>query len=563
MKEGDGKDCDGYRTCRSTPHPLEKKGDKNDGEAGEEEEEKWHETESAGENDSKQKQNVDVDPDCTDGKLAPSSPTIHTIHTMHTIHSPLLVNGNEEELELHDVDVVQQQQQQQQQQAGELMPMPQRRRNRSTAPQTQSVLSTISTKKAFALTNESRHIRLHDVVKRKTAPAPTPASTSRPENSSQQKNNHNMNAEDPQASIFQSQASRIADDVFDHAEHEHEHEHENENEHYFTPPLQTRILEYAFLLSWHVVCLAVYIIPVVLTPLPSEFSSPNYNNGRGTSRTTLSSSPVLDELHIMSDENHDIHGHLHDSSSLRQVLYTIFTNDYWGRPMNSASSHKSWRPLTVLSFRWFKHALQVAGRGGASSSSSNSNSNKSLELLGHRLVNIVTHAAAAELVAILAVKLVMPLAVYSTSHCTTNTTRRRQRQGSQQQQQQQQPSPSSSSSQQPSLSSSSSQQNYEFDYAFYCYHRNRRLLLHSITKLLFCLHPTHVEVVANAANRPHLLSISFALILCDPDNNNILFYAMALMCGFLFCRAGHARDSVCHSLSTTVVSSLSLRLLPI
>ncbi|XP_071113753.1 protein O-mannosyl-transferase TMTC1-like [Haliotis cracherodii] len=30
----------------------------------------------------------------------------------------------------------------------------------------------------------------------------------------------------------------------------------------------------------------------------------------------------------------------------------IFTNDFWGRPMLDNSSHKSYRPLTVLTFRW-------------------------------------------------------------------------------------------------------------------------------------------------------------------------------------------------------------------
>lgn len=33
-------------------------------------------------------------------------------------------------------------------------------------------------------------------------------------------------------------------------------------------------------------------------------------------------------------------------------IYQLFLNDFWGRPMRDPLSHKSYRPLTVLSFRW-------------------------------------------------------------------------------------------------------------------------------------------------------------------------------------------------------------------
>ncbi len=32
-------------------------------------------------------------------------------------------------------------------------------------------------------------------------------------------------------------------------------------------------------------------------------------------------------------------------------LWRLFSNDFWGEPMSSVTSHKSYRPLTVLSFR--------------------------------------------------------------------------------------------------------------------------------------------------------------------------------------------------------------------
>ena len=37
-------------------------------------------------------------------------------------------------------------------------------------------------------------------------------------------------------------------------------------------------------------------------------------------------------------------------------LLSVFSNDYWGTPLSSPESHKSFRPLTVLTFR-LNHAL--------------------------------------------------------------------------------------------------------------------------------------------------------------------------------------------------------------
>ena len=33
-------------------------------------------------------------------------------------------------------------------------------------------------------------------------------------------------------------------------------------------------------------------------------------------------------------------------------LHDVWSNDYWGTPMDSVESHKSFRPLTIMSFRW-------------------------------------------------------------------------------------------------------------------------------------------------------------------------------------------------------------------
>lgn len=178
----------------------------------------------------------------------------------------------------------------------------------------------------------------------------------------------------------------------------------------------------------HVFCLAIYLIPIL---------THSYD---GT--------PVLDELHIVSKENHDVRG----NSELKQV----FLNDYWGRPMTSTSSHKSWRPLTVLTFRWLAS-----------------------DLFWHRVVNVVTHAATGELVSIMAT-LLFPL-------------------------------------------------------------ENEKTLfvVRVATKLVFCLHPTHVEVTANAANRNHLLAVLCSSVLVDPRIHILwilVFQTAGLLCSetFLF-----------------------------
>lgn len=177
----------------------------------------------------------------------------------------------------------------------------------------------------------------------------------------------------------------------------------------------------------HMFCVVLYLIPVF---------APNEHGG-----------PTLDEMHIMSPDNHDIQG----TSSLLQV----FQNDYWGRPMQSESSHRSWRPLTVLSFRYLK-GLYTAS-----------------QLTTHRCVNILAHAAAAEVVGILASRLVAP----------SNPPR-------------------------------------------------DSLLLRMITKIVFVLHPAHVEVTVNAANRNHILAVLCSASICDPRCSLWLFVA-AIIAGYL------------------------------
>ena len=55
-------------------------------------------------------------------------------------------------------------------------------------------------------------------------------------------------------------------------------------------------------------------------------------------------------------------------------LANLFENDFWGTPMVKEQSHKSYRPLTVLSFRLNYLAHELAP-------------------LGYHLANVLLHAA--------------------------------------------------------------------------------------------------------------------------------------------------------------------------
>mmetsp|Transcript_8971 Transcript_8971/g.19383 ORF Transcript_8971/g.19383 Transcript_8971/m.19383 type:complete len:704 (+) Transcript_8971:211-2322(+) len=172
----------------------------------------------------------------------------------------------------------------------------------------------------------------------------------------------------------------------------------------------------------HLGCIALYLIPILTE---NKFAG-----------------PTLDEAHVMSG---DVQKDIHDPNA---TFEQIFSNDYWGRPMNSPSSHKSWRPLTVLSFRYLKGPFVNLATQSAQ------------QLTVHRLVNAACHAAAGEVVGQLATQL------------------------------------------------------------FVVDQNETALWLHLITKILFCLHPTHVEVTANAANRNHIMAVLLGVILCFPGNSS-------------------------------------------
>merc|ERR1719193_499446 len=73
---------------------------------------------------------------------------------------------------------------------------------------------------------------------------------------------------------------------------------------------------------------------------------------------------VFDDMSAIRD-NRDLRPHV--------PLQNLFRNDFWGTPMNKEQSHKSYRPVTVITFRlnYLMHEL---------------------EPLGYHLVNILLHA---------------------------------------------------------------------------------------------------------------------------------------------------------------------------
>ena len=69
-------------------------------------------------------------------------------------------------------------------------------------------------------------------------------------------------------------------------------------------------------------------------------------------------------------------------------LANIFRNDFWGEPMSSVTSHKSYRPLTVLTFR-LNYALHE------------------LEPWGYHVINVLLHGVCTLLFGVVCRKIVL------------------------------------------------------------------------------------------------------------------------------------------------------------
>ncbi len=68
-----------------------------------------------------------------------------------------------------------------------------------------------------------------------------------------------------------------------------------------------------------------------------------------------------------------------DLASEKTSLFEVFQHDFWGGPMSRKESHKSYRPLTVLSYRYLNYYFYQ------------------LEPYSYHLVNVILHCAASVL----------------------------------------------------------------------------------------------------------------------------------------------------------------------
>ncbi|KAL7456908.1 hypothetical protein ACHAWC_008606 [Mediolabrus comicus] len=290
-----------------------------------------------------------------------------------------------------------------------------------------------------------------------------------------------------------------------------------------------RILHLVTSLFIYLLSIAIYIHPLTLSPTPSSSSSSSINKSLQQQQWTLITNPQpqLDELHIMSPQNHDISpppplstSTTNDNNNNNNSHYyyqwmEAWHNDYWGRPLSGESSHKSWRPITVWSFRFFKcssnnnngsssatvakYGKIIFGLGGRAFGTivelilnlagvdkvvvvtaattvtlgsifryDKDELASTSELFIHRFVNVLIHASLVQLVGVVA-----KLLFFGTASDTTSTAKK--------------------------------QQTLQQQYTQYT------------SQILFALHPVHVEAVANAANRPHILALLFNVTIIDPS----------------------------------------------
>jgi len=279
----------------------------------------------------------------------------------------------------------------------------------------------------------------------------------------------------------------------------------------------------------HLLSFGIYLHPLTSAPTPSlpptAISRGKGNDGGSGSGGGIGQlrqewpliympQPQLDELHIMNLDNHDISPPQSSSS-----WTNAWNNDYWGRPLSSPSSHKSWRPITVWSFRFLKggtigqRILATIGKlfgrimnpiFGFDDGVRNSNERTSKvevdgeegiqqphnqpqyasELFVHRFINVMIHAAIVQLVGTVALLL---------------------------------------------FHGGGGGDDYE---------EQTCCCTKYISTLLFVLHPTHVEAVVNAANRPHILALLFNATIVDPTSVPIMAMAILAICGLLASETG-------------------------
>lgn len=119
------------------------------------------------------------------------------------------------------------------------------------------------------------------------------------------------------------------------------------------------------------------LLHLYLTTIHTNFQ-PEINAGR-----TTKNEPVLDEIGIFLN-NRDTRG--------VSTITEVFQNDYWGHDIRGLVTNKSWRPFTVLTFRWVQAYLK--------------DHNLEIEIMIQRLINAVIHVCNAELVSRIGIALV-------------------------------------------------------------------------------------------------------------------------------------------------------------
>ena len=243
----------------------------------------------------------------------------------------------------------------------------------------------------------------------------------------------------------------------------------------------------------------IYMHPLTLAPTPSvaHTNQGSVDDSFGWN-LVHAPAPQLDELHITSKDHHDVNPPSDGTSSWMDA----WSNDYWGRPLSFESSHKSWRPVSVWSFRMTKGGkaggialgfvgkvlgsisnslLRVFGLGYEGSPSlievinDPRSTEPASELFVHRVVNVLIHATIVQLVGVVAA-LIFANDANGTKH----------------------------------------QDKLHF-------------WTRTLSMIIFALHPVHVEAVANIANRPHILALLFNATSLDPGTPLLAVAALSSM----------------------------------
>ena len=118
--------------------------------------------------------------------------------------------------------------------------------------------------------------------------------------------------------------------------------------------------------------IALYILPITRTNA--------YISGIDLIHNPI---PTLDEVYLTIDNNDHDNYDVKIDPKTRSSLSQLFQNDYWGRSMDSKSSHKSYRPVTVLSLRAGYFLADLLHMNG---------------LFVQRVINVIIHAILVQMV---------------------------------------------------------------------------------------------------------------------------------------------------------------------